>query len=573
MRKSIFVISIFLAASAGAGAQTMYDALTFSRNDYYGTAKSIAMGNAMTAVGGDLGSIGINPAGSAVYSYSQFSITPNLTISSETGSYSAYPVDGSDVFINPQLTNHTRFSVPNFGTTLHLKTGNRRGVKGVTLGVVFNGTNNFTSKMMAGGYNDKTSYLSSMAVDAFGFDSDFMNGNGTIGADGKYNPFQKPDTSYPFMNPDDRGMYAPWNVITNVQSGALSTFGDPADPDYNWRYIAATEGYVDTGAKDEYGNRIYEIFLGGPLNQSYGRMVTGGKYEAIMNVGINVNDNLYFGLNLGATTMNYNYDEYFKEAAKDPSDFVIEYEDASTCFKDYRARYSYSAEGAGVYAKLGFIALPLPGLRIGAAVQTPTWMNISEIWRNSSEVNYTDAGFNGSSVSPEGNFSYMLRTPYRVNAGVAYTALGCFLISADYEMADYRTMRFGNDDFNWSADFSDVNSDIRNSMGVSHMVRIGAEFKPVQGLAVRAGYNYTLTPEYHDDNGFRSTLKDVVNAYSVGLGYSSNKSFFADIAARMTTFCDEYIYPYPDYLDDVASPAILIRKERYSITATIGWRF
>ena len=52
MRKSIFVISIFLAASAGAGAQTMYDALTFSRNDYYGTAKSIAMGNAMTAVGG-----------------------------------------------------------------------------------------------------------------------------------------------------------------------------------------------------------------------------------------------------------------------------------------------------------------------------------------------------------------------------------------------------------------------------------------------------------------------------------------------------------------------------------------
>ena len=180
MRKSIFVISIFLAASAGAGAQTMYDALTFSRNDYYGTAKSIAMGNAMTAVGGDLGSIGINPAGSAVYSYSQFSITPNLTISSETGSYSAYPVNGSDVFINPQLTNHTRFSVPNFGTTLHLKTGNRRGVKGVTLGVVFNGTNNFTSKMMAGGYNDKTSYLSSMAVDAFGFDSDFMNGNRCI---------------------------------------------------------------------------------------------------------------------------------------------------------------------------------------------------------------------------------------------------------------------------------------------------------------------------------------------------------------------------------------------------------
>jgi hypothetical protein len=48
----------------------MYDGLTFSQNNYYGTARSIGMGNAMTAVGGDLGSIGINPAGSAVYNFS-----------------------------------------------------------------------------------------------------------------------------------------------------------------------------------------------------------------------------------------------------------------------------------------------------------------------------------------------------------------------------------------------------------------------------------------------------------------------------------------------------------------------
>ncbi|MGN0202774.1 MAG: hypothetical protein ACI399_07730 [Candidatus Cryptobacteroides sp.] len=573
MKKSIFAISLILAASASAGAQTMYDALTFSRNDYYGTAKSIAMGNAMTAVGGDLGSIGINPAGSAVYSYSQVSITPNLTISSECGSFSAYPVNGSDNFINPRQTNHTRFSVPNFGATLHLNTGNRRGIKGVTLGVIFNGTNNYTSKMTAGGYNDKTSYLSSMAVDAFGFDSDFLNGNGTIGPDGSYNPFQKPDTGYPFTNPDDRGMYAPWNVVTNAQSGAISTFGDPDDPDYYWRYIAATEGYYDTGEVDKDGNRIYNIFLGGPLNQSYGRMVTGGKYEALVNAGININDKIYLGVNLGAVTMNYNYDEYFKEAANDPADFVIEYEDATTCFKDYRARYSYSADGEGVYAKIGFIALPLPGLRIGAAIQTPTWMNINEFWRNASEVNYTDQRFNGSAISPEGNFSYMLRSPYRVNAGVAYTALGRLLVSADYEMVDYRTMRFSNDDFNWNTDFSNVNADIRDCMGVSHTVRVGAEYKPVPGMAVRAGYNYSMTPEYSYATGLKSTIKDVVNSYSIGLGYSSKKSFFADIAARMTTFCDEYIYPYPDYLDDYLSPAILNRRERYNITATVGWRF
>ena len=63
--KKIFAIAAFLAAAVGAGAQNFYDAITFSQNQYFGTARSVAMGNAMTAVGGDLGSVGINPAGSA----------------------------------------------------------------------------------------------------------------------------------------------------------------------------------------------------------------------------------------------------------------------------------------------------------------------------------------------------------------------------------------------------------------------------------------------------------------------------------------------------------------------------
>ena len=95
----MFTALLSLTAVA-AGAQTMYDGLTFSQNNYYGTARSIGMGNAMTAVGGDLGSIGINPAGSAVAGYSQFTITPNLTLSSMNSSYSAYPVGGVDNFSN-----------------------------------------------------------------------------------------------------------------------------------------------------------------------------------------------------------------------------------------------------------------------------------------------------------------------------------------------------------------------------------------------------------------------------------------------------------------------------------------
>ena len=80
--KKIFLAAALLALATAAGAKSMYDAIAFSQNNYFGTARSMAMGNAVTALGGDLGSVGINPAGSAVSSFGQFVVTPGITISS-----------------------------------------------------------------------------------------------------------------------------------------------------------------------------------------------------------------------------------------------------------------------------------------------------------------------------------------------------------------------------------------------------------------------------------------------------------------------------------------------------------
>ena len=146
------------------------------------------------------------------------------------------------------------------------------------------------------------------------------------------------------------------------------------------------------------------------------------------------------------------------------------------------------------------------------------------------------------------------------------------LISADYEMTDYSAMKFKDID-GYADTFIDVNNDIKSCMGKSHMVRIGAEFKPVPEMAVRAGYNFTTIPEYYLDGGVKQTLNDSINSFSVGLGYSSKGSFFADIAGRYSALTDEYISPYADYLSNVASPLILNKRDRFDITATIGWRF
>lgn len=576
MKRTIFTALLSLTAIA-AGAQTMYDGLNYSQNNYYGTARSIGMGNAMTAVGGDLGSIGINPAGSAVAGYSQFTITPNLTISSMNASYSAYPVGGADRFTNEQNKRLTRFSMPNIGLTFNWKTGNGSGLKAITYGLVVNGTNNFTGKMLAGGRNDKTSYQGAMVVAADGYDMDFLNGY-SIDKDGKRvdrgrdYPYYYGDD---FQNDPNKGKFAPWNVIANAQAGSIANYGDTDDPSYYWRYKAATEGFSNTGEKDANGNYIYDIFLAGPLNQAYSRNITGSKYDVLFNVGFNFGDTFFVGANLGVTSLNYNYDECYKEAAENPSAFEIDFGDkGKTCFSDYRTRYSYTADGSGVFGKIGFLWRPVDGLRVGAAVQTPTIMEINERWIQDVNLNYTDASFNGSAKTPEGDYSYRLRSPYRLNAGAAFTFAGMALVSADYEMTDYSTMKFMSKDGGWSNDtFSSLNDQIRNCMGVSHMVRVGAEFKPLPEIAVRAGYNFTTTPEYVYEGNSKTKLNDRINAFSVGLGYSSNGSFFADIAARMTMLADEYISPYADYLSDLASPMILNKRDIYNVTATIGWRF
>jgi len=587
MRKAIFTALVSLTA-ATAGAQTMYDGLTFSQNNYYGTARSIGMGNAMTAVGGDLGSIGINPAGSAVAGYSQFTITPNLTMSAMNASYSAYPIDNVDKFSNEQGKRLTRFSLPNFGATFNWNTGNRSGLKSITYGIVVNGTNNFTSKMLAGGQNDKTSYLGAMAVGADGFHLDFLNGY----LDGKGNKIDIWDNAY-YEN-DDRNMPAPWSAIVNAQAGAIANYGSDIEPNYKYRYIAATERYypiteqdVNNGdyilgkgeyikdgyVLDEDGNGVYNVSLGGPLNQAYGRSVTGSKYDVLFNVGFNFSETFFVGANLGVTSLNYNYDEYFKEAAVNPDDFYTEFEKGDTYFSDYRTRYSSTVDGSGVYGKFGFLWRPVDGIRVGAAVQTPTIMEINERWRQDVNVNYTDAQYNGSAQTPEGEYSYRVRSPYRLNAGAAFTFAGMALISADYEMTDYSTMKFMSKDGGWNDDsYSDLNDEIRDCMGVSHMIRVGAEFKPVPEFAVRAGYNFSTTPEYTYNGNEKIKLNDRINSFSVGLGYSSNGSFFADIAARLMMLSDEYISPYADYMD-VASPMILNKRDIYSLTATFGWRF
>ena len=566
MRKTIFSL-ILLAAALNAGAQTMYDALTFGETNYYGTARSMALGNAMTAVGGDLGGLGINPAGSAVSPYGQLVLTPgasfanNMTTWSmlDDGNYSAGYKDG-----------RSRFTFPNSGFTMNIETGNRRGVKRYSFGFVANTTvNHLSVESAAWSGNSFTSMAGSFAANASGVPvADLM-------AADPYN-----NTNYP------------WNTVMAQRSDMIATYDTYTD-----QYLGVTE-CIDTDGS---------IHVAGPLSQRAVTRTTGSNTDMVMNFAMDISDKLFVGFNLGVTAMRYNYGEGFIETAMDPDDFPLVFDGGgSTNFKSSRYQYNYIAEVSGIYAKLGLIYVPVKGVRLGAAIKTPTALSVEERWQVDGIVNYTSAS-SSSSTSPQGEWAYNLRSPWEANFGAAITVGRYGLLSVDYEMTDYSVMRFREqyDEGFYSGDpYYNVNRLNQIFCGVRHSLRVGAEVKPIPALALRAGFGLATSPErtWTDNLGLEVTATDYDNdfdnfengtyslvsyryndatmrQFSVGAGYSSKGSFFADIAFRVNKYPATWRKPYADYIYDgagkldTASPVIRNQRTLMDMAVTFGWRF
>lgn len=542
-------ITLLLAGiTASAGAQTMYDALNYSKSDYAGTARTVAMGNAFTALGGDLGAVTINPAGSAVARYSQVTVTPgvNISVNSATGTEASYG------FEKNLRTSMARFTMPNFGFTINFDTHRTSGLKNWTLGFVANQTANWQDDLVAGGSNTRTSLAGSLASFANGYDVSALSA----------------DNAYDMIPVSD------WRAIAALQSRVI---GLTPDTNISDEYLGVTENWslVDNGD----GTQHYEFGLGGAIDQTFGRRTLGNRYDYVINLGGNISDVVFIGANLGITSMRYSHEYYIRETAQDSDLF-------QTQFNSLTYNYGYDASGVGVYGKFGIIAVPVNGLRIGAAIQTPTSTSITETWRLSArQTSYAEDYQSGSAESPEGEYTYRLISPFRFNVGAAYTFGGMGLISVDYEMCNYKSMKFRETDTNDNSGFDTVNSDIRSNMGASHEVRAGVEIKPIPSLAIRAGYNFS-TPaipdiEYENQYLWERTEGNTHSA-SFGLGYSSKGSFFADAAVRMTKYADTYIYPYDYYYLDgdqpmvdtsMPTPVILSRRTLWNVLLTIGFRF
>jgi len=519
--------------------------LRYSQTFMKGSARFTAMGGAFGALGGDMSSFMINPAGVGVYRSSEFAFSTGIFNSNQKINY-----DGFRTF-----DGHTSVNIGNAGTVFTFKPKGDATFKNFNFGVSYNRVNDFNSNISLVGSEDATSM---MDVFKAGVNGQIKTGVTTL-ADGTL------EGEYRDLNTSDLKHKLAWmNYLLDVDKA------DENNPNAD-RY------YVPLDATDKVRPFQYA-------------QVRGFKDVVNLAFGANVYDLVYFGTSLNISNVNYHSQYTYSEeaASNNVSDFRF------FNFDQY-----YDAYGTGVSLSVGAILKPIQELRIGISYESPTWLYMDDSYSASMNSNYRTTG----DASDLRQTSYRINTPQRVTGSIAAVLGGSFILSADIDWLNYNGMLLKTDSGDWSlmdTKLRDsringyIDDDFRNTINL----RVGAEIK-LDKFAIRAGYQRYKNP-YMDgivtdhpvsfyslpgsgstggwNNQGGSGLNKPINVYSAGFGYRT-RSFFLDFAYSLMTMKDSYsLY---DYLGtdsygnkyDIYSGTATSNINRNSYILTLGFKF
>ena len=159
---STIIALLSLLAAFGQGAD---DACLFSQTYYQGTAKAMGMGNALGAVGGDMTSVCINPAGMGLYRSNEFTTTLSLMDNYHSSSY--YGSDNGG--------NKMRLSIPNIGFVGVNQKSNYRPLRFTQFGIGLTRTNDFNMHTLSKGINPTSSKIDSYLARIDGYSPDDLH--------------------------------------------------------------------------------------------------------------------------------------------------------------------------------------------------------------------------------------------------------------------------------------------------------------------------------------------------------------------------------------------------------------
>ena len=339
------ILSLALATSITiVEAQSTEDALRYSMDRPSGTARSISLGGAMGALGGDFSSILTNPAGIAVYRSSEFTFTPSLHFSQTDADF--YGSTSSDDRIN------VPFQQIGFVGTYKPMREASTGLISTHFGIGYNRTNSHSRNTFIQATGLMSSLLDDFVNEANqGYWNDFYNGLAYDNYLIRNNPFE------------------------GYENNHLHDFEYIADDPESYQFGAA-QGLNHSRLLTERGQT-------GELNLSF---------------GANFNHNFYIGGSMGITTLNYEKRlTHFEEVNggwQNLTDAYIYYRalDGWEAREDFTFSESVNTSGIGINLKVGAIYKPTNSLRIGAAIHTPSFYAFDEEYETSVESSYIDLG-------------------------------------------------------------------------------------------------------------------------------------------------------------------------------------
>ena len=516
--KKITMIALAMFTAVGAGAQTIYDGTNIAQKELNGTARFVGMGGAMGALGGDISTIGTNPAGIGIYRSNDAMLTFGYSM---TGTESNYVE-----------TNKNRWSFDNAGFVIASKIGNHTPLRYVNFGFNYHKSKSFYKNMTMQGLmgsidNQYVSQVRSMAQQAtdaqdyvyHNYNQQRLNWESNdTGSPDSYDPYIPSEADAYFLSRERGGIdQYDFNISFNINDRFYFgvTLG-AYDVDYN-KYSLYDEMYA---YKWEGDGQIYEE---GYSLESFNRIHGSGfdfKFGAIFRP---IEDSpLRIGL-----------------AVHTPTYYKLTYTTGALLTSD----------------------LFLPN-EAGDETLTRTTVD-------------TYSALGGRDMDRD----FKLQTPWVFNASLGYTVGNNLALGAEYEYEDYSSMKFKypeGDEMAWETGEADL-----CMKGVSTL-RLGAEYKPIPAFSLRAGYNYSTAAYKKDaikalpsnsintDTDFANSKS--MNTFTLGIGYRFS-SFYADLAYKFDTYKSDFYPFYNDINGLVTPPTTEVTNTRSKVLFTLGMRF
>lgn len=477
-------ILLFLVAMTSLGtvyAQDITDALRYGSEELSGTARFTAMSGAFGALGGDLSSLKINPAGSAVFLSSEATISLNVANNNNDIS-----------FLNGfSTTSNSDFNLNQAGAVFVFhNTSKNSPFQKFTLGIAYDRTSNFENEIFAFGNN-------TTSIDQY-----FLQRANGVPLD--------------LLVPLDNESLA--DLYTYLGTAALPQGYSYGNYDLQQAYLGYETFLFNAADPDDFGNTAYTSNIAGnDFYQEYRQISTGLNGKFSLNAGTQINNDLYVGINLNSHFINYERTTVFYEENGDPASNINE-----VIFEN-----TLQTLGSGISFQLGAIYKIGDMFRIGASYTSPTWYTISDetfqyLETYSDEFGTAIADPQVLNIFPE----YQLRTPGKYTGSLAYIFGKSGLISFDYSYKDFSNTEF-NSEFQNNV-FQAQNATIENNLKAVSTYRLGGEYR-IQNWSLRGGFRYEESPYENED------MMGNLTGYSVGFGYDFGNialDFAYDLAQR-----------------------------------------